>query len=237
MVGEDGYQVTCDDARLRAQLARWAAPLLGTGRHANPVELRAGDPGGPAIYWRGALRQRVNHRRDLLPAFEGWVYRRLPRPVLHAAALSFRGRTALFLGESGAGKSTLALELVRRGWTYLSDEFAPLCAGGQVIAVPRPVSFARDELPTALERRLRRGARSWTARLPLPDGRVREFLYVLPARRAPSGTTHPVAAVFRLAPRPGARPRLQRLEPAAARALLFSAQVTAGIPRSPIARR
>ncbi len=42
--------------------------------------------------------------------------------ALHAAALTRAGVGCLLVGESGAGKSTMALNLVRRGWGYLSDD-------------------------------------------------------------------------------------------------------------------
>jgi hypothetical protein len=45
---------------------------------------------------------------------------------LHAAAAAFGGRAVLFPGVSGGGKSTLVTHLCARGWSYLSDEFAPL---------------------------------------------------------------------------------------------------------------
>ena len=42
--------------------------------------------------------------------------------VLHASAVSFRGRGLLILGPSGAGKSALALELMAFGCDLVSDD-------------------------------------------------------------------------------------------------------------------
>jgi hypothetical protein len=45
---------------------------------------------------------------------------------LHASSLRTERGAVLFAGHSGAGKSTLAAEFLRRGWTLLSDDLAPL---------------------------------------------------------------------------------------------------------------
>lgn len=45
---------------------------------------------------------------------------------LHAGAAAFNGRAVLFPGAPGGGKSTLVTSLCARGWSYLSDEIAPL---------------------------------------------------------------------------------------------------------------
>lgn len=45
---------------------------------------------------------------------------------LHAACFEKGGKATLFLGQPGAGKSTLSLHLVEAGFSYLSDELAPI---------------------------------------------------------------------------------------------------------------
>lgn len=69
------------------------------------------------------------------------VESRLTRYVtLHAAAIACRGRLVLLAGESGAGKTTLTLGLLRAGWTYLSDDVAPIdLASGEVAPFPKPL--------------------------------------------------------------------------------------------------
>jgi len=65
------------------------------------------------------------------PALEDTVIADLVKEVpgmlfFHAAVLARNGSAVLFPGPSGAGKSTLSLALASRGWTYLSDEVAPV---------------------------------------------------------------------------------------------------------------
>jgi hypothetical protein len=53
-------------------------------------------------------------------------YQRPDLYFLHAAAVALDGRVAVLVAPSGTGKSTLALALVDSGFSYLSDELAPL---------------------------------------------------------------------------------------------------------------
>jgi len=46
--------------------------------------------------------------------------------VLHAGVVARQGRAVVFYGQSGFGKTTLTLELVRRGYGFMSDEFCPV---------------------------------------------------------------------------------------------------------------
>ena len=62
------------------------------------------------------------------------------RVFLHAAALGWKGRAVLIPGRSFTGKTTLAAELVRRGATYLSDEYAVIDKRGRVHPFARPLS-------------------------------------------------------------------------------------------------
>ena len=61
---------------------------------------------------------------------------------LHAAVVA-RGASGLLLsGPGGVGKSTLTIELLRRGWTYSSDDLAPIKADRSDIArFPHPISI------------------------------------------------------------------------------------------------
>lgn len=51
----------------------------------------------------------------ILLRYRGWF-------PLHAAAVAQNGRGVLLTAESDSGKSTTALNLVRQGWSYLSDD-------------------------------------------------------------------------------------------------------------------
>jgi hypothetical protein len=66
--------------------------------------------------------------------------------VLHAGAVTSDGLAVLLIGHSGRGKSTLTLELVRRGWGFLSDDFAVLRSDGVVIPFPRRVNVTDKSL-------------------------------------------------------------------------------------------
>lgn len=60
--------------------------------------------------------------------------------AVHAAALVDRGSAVLLGGGSGAGKSTTSVELLARGWTFLTDEVVELDpATGAIRGLPRPI--------------------------------------------------------------------------------------------------
>jgi hypothetical protein len=67
-----------------------------------------------------------------------WVF-------IHAGAVAHRGRAILIPGTSFSGKSTLVAELVRRGATYYSDEYAILDERGLVRPYARPLSIRPPE--------------------------------------------------------------------------------------------
>jgi len=46
--------------------------------------------------------------------------------LIHSGAVSFSGKGTILVGDSGYGKTTLVLELVRRGFKFLSDEIAAI---------------------------------------------------------------------------------------------------------------
>ncbi|MBA2533282.1 MAG: hypothetical protein H0V23_14480 [Nocardioidaceae bacterium] len=60
--------------------------------------------------------------------------------ALHAAVVERDGAGLLLAGTSGSGKTTLTLELVGRGWTYHSDDLAPIYVdSGMVASFPKPL--------------------------------------------------------------------------------------------------
>ncbi|MBI3448527.1 MAG: hypothetical protein HY049_06395 [Acidobacteria bacterium] len=71
--------------------------------------------------------------------------------VVHGAAVSL-GKTGVILaGPAMAGKSTLALELLRLGYTFLSDDAAPLeRRSGLLVPFPRAVGVRKTGLAQAL---------------------------------------------------------------------------------------
>jgi len=46
--------------------------------------------------------------------------------VLHAGVVERQGRAFVFYGQSGFGKTTLTLEMLSRGYGFMSDEFCPV---------------------------------------------------------------------------------------------------------------
>jgi hypothetical protein len=74
-----------------------------------------------------------------------YVAERAPRRVfVHAGVVGWRGRAILLPGPSMSGKSRLVAELVRRGATYYSDEYAVLDGDGRVHPFARRLSIRAD---------------------------------------------------------------------------------------------
>lgn len=59
--------------------------------------------------------------------------------AIHAGAVCWDGKALLLPGSSRAGKSSLVAELLRRGATYFSDEYALLDPQGRLHPYPRPL--------------------------------------------------------------------------------------------------
>ena len=63
---------------------------------------------------------------------------------MHAGVVALDDRALLIVAPSAGGKSTLVIELLRRGWHYLSDEAAPIQPGSSMVH-PWPRAPARRE--------------------------------------------------------------------------------------------
>lgn len=59
--------------------------------------------------------------------------------AVHAGTVAWKGRALLVPGGSHAGKSSLVAELIRRGASYYSDEYALIDEDGRVHPYPRPL--------------------------------------------------------------------------------------------------
>ena len=73
--------------------------------------------------------------------------------LVHAGVVANQGQAIMLPGESGSGKSSLTLALLKRGYSYFSDELAvvnPLTA--QVTAFPKPFSLKAPRLFPTLAR-------------------------------------------------------------------------------------
>ncbi len=87
---------------------------------------------------------------DVIRVLDDAVIQRLTMlRAVHAGTVLWCGRALLLPGVSHAGKSSLVAELLRRGATYFSDEYALIDAGGLVHPYPRPL-LVRNGCPEQL---------------------------------------------------------------------------------------
>lgn len=64
--------------------------------------------------------------------------------VLHGAAVAASGRGVILAGPAFAGKSTLVLELMRLGFSFMSDDAAPIeRSSGRLLPFPRAVGIRK----------------------------------------------------------------------------------------------
>lgn len=88
--------------------------------------------------------------------------------LIHAGAVSSSGQGVTLIGGSGQGKSTLVLELVRRGFKFLSDEVAALGRGdGLLHPFPRSLQISADTLDLVGLTELQHRGRPWADKLSL----------------------------------------------------------------------
>lgn len=95
----------------------------------------------------------------IAPLVEAAIYRSIAswhagETLLHAATIVRRQHPVLLLGDSGSGKSSLALEAIRAGWQYVTDELT-LTDGTTIRGFSRTIQFDPVPVGTALPERLR----------------------------------------------------------------------------------
>jgi hypothetical protein len=82
----------------------------------------------------------INLAVAAIKALDDIVVKRLATlRAVHAGAVLFANRAMLIPGSTHAGKSSLVAELLKRGATYLSDEYALIDEEGYVHPYPRPL--------------------------------------------------------------------------------------------------
>lgn len=130
------------------RLSSLGAPLDDPRNPADLVcifDIPRGGPGDLTV--DGERRLTSQPAEILIGAFHEILIKRL-RPgvewlaMIHAGAVSRRGRAAILAAPSGSGKSTLIAYLVTQGFDYLADDLVPLCAEDHTIApFPMPISI------------------------------------------------------------------------------------------------
>jgi hypothetical protein len=94
-----------------------------------------------------SAREAIQLVPDLIRTLDDAVVPRLTTArAIHAGAVLWRERALLLPGSTHAGKSSLVTELLRRGATYLSDEYAVIDSEGLVHPYPR-VLLVRNGRP------------------------------------------------------------------------------------------
>ncbi|MEA2418512.1 MAG: hypothetical protein QOE60_718 [Thermoleophilaceae bacterium] len=73
------------------------------------------------------------------------------RVFVHAGVVGWDGGAIVIPGASFSGKTSLVAELVRRGATYYSDEYAPIDPRGHVHPFAKPLSIRGDGERSAAE--------------------------------------------------------------------------------------
>jgi len=129
---------------------------------------------------------------------------------VHGAAVGRQGRAALMPAFCGAGKSTLTAALTQRGYTYFSDDIAPITSGPVAMVAPVPIDI-----------NLKQG--SWAPLAPFfptlvsqPEiihGKAHMGKYITPAEPARAIAPWPVGWIVFPFYKPGARARLVPLSP------------------------
>jgi hypothetical protein len=162
--------------------------------HLDPGETRlCCAPVRAGLDWQRALLTKVIPTVSVLRGYE----------ALHAAALDTPAGAVALLAPSGTGKTTLALELLAHGCELLCDDVLTLAEGPEgVVAHP---ATGHMNLDPASARRA-----SWDG-LVVSRGMLGGEAWVS-ARRV-AGDARRLNAVFVLARRPSALPRLRTLDP------------------------
>jgi hypothetical protein len=108
----------------------------------------------------GLIIDGIGHEVEGIQHREAWAevcaYETVLRTILqkvrshylfHAGVVSDQGKAVVIAADALHGKSTLTLELVRRGFKFLSDEFAAISrSDGQVYPFPRALRLCPDTL-------------------------------------------------------------------------------------------
>ncbi len=143
--------------------------------------------------------------------------------LIHAATLLRDGRALLLPGPSGSGKTSVCAALLKRGFRYLSDEFAPLSADLTVRPYPLPMKVRRSSLEILSPL----GPEVTLHPRPFPAGGEEVFYGMPAAGLVESGGEWPVGAIVFPRVQPRGRTRTRPVKPGTA-ALRILAQTVNG---------
>lgn len=86
--------------------------------------------------------------RKYLIAVISWIlHKDKDMILLHASAVEMNGRCVLFAGNSGSGKTTMAMNLVKKGAKYISNDLTFMYVRGDkvmVLGVPQKITMEKD---------------------------------------------------------------------------------------------
>jgi hypothetical protein len=124
--------------------------LTPTGPSDVQVQVLSEAPGGPRVTV-GSRTVRVPHVSQLvhyahLVLVNVTASEADDRVVLHSGSVLADSGVVLLVGSSGWGKTTLTIELVRRGWGFLSDDFAILRPDGVIEPFPHRVNLTDNSV-------------------------------------------------------------------------------------------
>jgi hypothetical protein len=122
----------------------------------------------------------ARHAIDLVPALvrvldDAVIQRLNGLRAVHAGVVLWGGRALLLPGVTHAGKSSLVAELLHRGATYFSDEYALIDSDGRVHPYARPLLLRNghpDQVPV-----LARECDASTGDAPAPVGLILFLVY------------------------------------------------------------
>lgn len=144
---ETDVMIECPDPRWIGLVRRLWAPFASShSRHAVPVVIEPIEDG-----WCLRLPERTSPRfPDPWSLIANLVHELDERALrqasdvqdVHAAVVAWDGVAVVLAGPSGASKTSMALDLLRLGWSYLSDDRALTRRGsGAVMPYPKPAGI------------------------------------------------------------------------------------------------
>lgn len=134
---------------------RVTSPTIYEGKHICFYILKVEEEGKPYYYLIDPGHQSfvIRTTRNVAPFLNVFIMvnhifrERKDLLILHSAAASRRRSGFIFPGVTMAGKTTLSLALMRSGFSFLSDEFAPIKLDqGMVLPYPRSLEARHSTL-------------------------------------------------------------------------------------------